>query len=210
MSPHAAYLTAACTLLALGWGALALVYTRSPGFNDALLVEGVRGNERTEDVAVMYDHGLYLTRQGYGYLMADLFPFNDEGLVYEVASGEARTARVAQAEDLFRHSLQRDPANAFTWIYYTHALLKREDVDNARRALERAWDLAPTTEGVAARRQAMVLTIREFSEDPDAYDDMFRQDAVLLAARAPADAGPIGEIRDNPEPIGQSVPDLIR
>lgn len=180
-----------------------MVRAQSPGFNEALLIEGARGNTRMQDVAVMYDLGLYLNRQGYGYLMADLLPFNEDGQLFSVASGDARVARVLRAEDLFRQSLQEDPANAFSWLYYTHALLKREDVNTARRTLERAWQLGPTSAGLAVRRRAMVATIRELTGEKTAYEEMLRRDTELLARPSPLTGDADPSFKDNPSPIGQ-------
>ena len=172
-------------LFAVGAFAMQAVIAQTPAMREDLQVEGVFGSTRLQDLTSMYDHGQYLYRMGYGFLLADAFVLEGSDSPTQLAPENVRAARFERAETLFRESLVLDPANAQTWSSYARALLIRGDTEGARGALERSFALAPTTPGEAYNRLSLISTIRQMTGEADAYAAMAEADKRVLEMHDP-------------------------
>lgn len=145
------------TLLLAGAGGTVMVDTlaTSPAFNLELRQQNVYGLDVLQYSAPMYEESAYLFQIGMSYLRADLVTSAATGSASDYAPSEVALERAEAAAVLFERSLALAPSNAHVWTSLAWARTLTGDVDGARAAVNRSWDLAPHNPQLAARRLSL-------------------------------------------------------
>lgn len=175
----------ALALLLLSGTAIRGVVGNVPAFQPDLNITAITGRAQLSNTRDMYDHGAYLFQIAYGYLNAEVLLFGNLEPADEIASLETAQTRLEKARDLSRRSLQLDPANAHAWQVHAMSSLAVGTLEEAEAALQRSWELAPTTYRLSLSRIHMIEALRELRQDPEAHADIYAADLRVLARNAP-------------------------
>lgn len=161
------------------------ITTQTPAFNQDLTKEAITGGVRTLSLSHMYDEASYLFQLGYGYVSADILSFAGIENPGEAASVEVAAERYETARTYLEDSLRLSPADGVVWQFYAQSLTAVGDPEEAGRALEIAWSLAPNNRRLAVSRIYMIQSLRETLEDATAYQHIVDADKAVLEILAP-------------------------
>jgi hypothetical protein len=150
--------------LAIGFalfGAVALraALVSGPALNSDLRVDGPQGDWRTGNVIALYYENIYLREQAQAWLKT------------AGARRDPEAAREARA--MLRRSLERAPANAFSWTLLAWSELALEDAEAARAALSASWRTAPYSADLSISR-LMLATSLALQDDAEARPAILR------------------------------------